>query len=253
MSDQNSPDPVSHPKKPPIVPLIPWLVSQIKRKRDERRAAQSEKETSEQRSARITADATRVIAVFAVVAGLVGISQAVIANRQLTAMQSQLTEMHEQTVTTRNQIRANIGDNPWRVDQVRENGQIVAWDFTPEWKNSGGTDAMEVRDWWGHTIIRRHYDSFNEVTCPPVGVPPPTHPFVVQTQHPFAQGAQRIDAADISKAGTHDVQIIFAGRVDYRDIFPDDPPHYVDWCSLVIPTNATNNDFSFFSLRQDAR
>jgi hypothetical protein len=78
--------------KPPVFPLFPWSIAKIKRKFQKCRADR-EKETSEQRSAMVTANATLVIAFFAIVAACVAISQAFIANRQLNAMQGQLDVM----------------------------------------------------------------------------------------------------------------------------------------------------------------
>jgi hypothetical protein len=81
--------------EPPILPLLPWAVAKLERKLQDRRAKR-EKEPPERRSARITANATRVIAFFALVAALVGFSQAIIADRQLSAMQGQLTALQDQ-------------------------------------------------------------------------------------------------------------------------------------------------------------
>jgi hypothetical protein len=92
LSDQQAGADTNPPRQPPILPLGPWCVAKIKSKFQERRA-QREKEKAQERSSRITANATIVIAFFALVAAIVGGSQAIIANRQLTAMQGQLNAM----------------------------------------------------------------------------------------------------------------------------------------------------------------
>jgi hypothetical protein len=136
VSNQIGSDAVSSPKEPPIVPFIPWLVYQIKRKCHKRRA-QREDENSQERSSRVTATATVVIAVFAVIAALVTISQAIIANRQLTAMQGQLNAMEADQ-------RPWVGIEPTIVSELSytENGMDVVIDL--RLRNFGKSPALNT-------------------------------------------------------------------------------------------------------------
>lgn len=87
MSDQRSGDDAASPSEPPIIPLWPWGVAKIKRKLHERRA-ERKNETSQDRFARRTANATVAIAVLAIVAATLGTMQWLVMQGQLEAMQA---------------------------------------------------------------------------------------------------------------------------------------------------------------------
>jgi hypothetical protein len=91
LSEHQASADASPTREPPIIPLGPWCIAKIKSKFHKRRA-EREEESAQDRSSRRTASATIWIAIFAVIAALVGISQAIIGNRQLSAMQGQLNE-----------------------------------------------------------------------------------------------------------------------------------------------------------------
>ena len=126
---------VQHPGPPPMRSI--WGIGYIKRKLHER-CSERKKETSQDRSSRRTATATILIAIFAVVAALVGISQAIIGNRQLTAMQGQLDAME-------------ADQRPW----IKPIFQIVGFKFTDagdaeitysvNFKNVGKSPAQNIK------------------------------------------------------------------------------------------------------------
>jgi hypothetical protein len=111
LSDQQASTDASPPNQPPIIPLVSWGVAKIKGKLHKRRA-EREKETAEDRSSRRTATATVWIAIFAVIAAFVGISQAIIGNRQLTAMQGQLNAMEAE-------------QRPWIATTIELAGDLI--------------------------------------------------------------------------------------------------------------------------------
>jgi hypothetical protein len=137
LGDQEGGESAGAPRNRPIIPLLPWCVAKIKIKLYERRSKR-EKETSQDRSSRRTANATIWIAIFAVVAALVGISQAIISNRQLTAMQGQLDAME-------------ADQRPW----IKPILQIVGFKFTGagdaeitylvNFKNVGKSPAQNIK------------------------------------------------------------------------------------------------------------
>jgi hypothetical protein len=75
-------------KEAAVIPLFPWLADRMKRYFHERKAPK-QKETTEERSSRVTAQATVVVATFAIVAALIAGSQAVIGNRTLDEMRAE--------------------------------------------------------------------------------------------------------------------------------------------------------------------
>lgn len=170
-----------------------------------------------------------------------------------THISGQLREMHAQTVTTRAQVRGNISPEPFIIDKVMENAQIAGWDVTPRWKNTGLTDALDIRMWWNIIPVDGHYDDIRKFDCPNVPEPVGISPLVAQPGHVFLQIAQRLPASLVLKALTHDAAIIVVGHVRYRDIFPDDPIHSIDWCNNVVPNDPASDKFSWISLKQDAR
>jgi hypothetical protein len=169
------------------------------------------------------------------------------------SISGQLREMHIQTLTTRAQVRANITENPWDVTQIRDNAQTVAWQITPQWKNVGNTDALEVRSDWAITIVPGRYTDPGTVPCASFTIPKYALPTVVQPTRTFAEPAKYVQAAEMLKALSREAAILVVGRVEYRDIFPDDAPHYIDWCNNAVPNDPGNNKFSFFGIRHKIR
>lgn len=87
MADQQDGDEPRSPREPPVIPLWPWCVAEIKRKLHERRA-ERKKETGQDRFSRRTANATVAIAVLAVVAAVLGGLQWKVMQGQLAAMEA---------------------------------------------------------------------------------------------------------------------------------------------------------------------
>jgi hypothetical protein len=71
---------------------------------------------------------------------------AVVAYKQLTATQGQLTEMQIQSAVTRTQLRANLKLTMANY-VINNDGKAFAWIFTPVWKNAGTTEALRANGW----------------------------------------------------------------------------------------------------------
>jgi hypothetical protein len=52
-------------------------------------------------------------------------------------------------------------------------------------------------------------------------------------------------AVDRAVGPDPDDVIYLIGRVQYNDIFPDTPLHYLDWCVAAVPANPILGQFSF--------
>jgi len=89
LANQKSGKDAGAPRKPHVIPFGPWCIAKIKRKLHERRAERN-KETSQDRFARRTANATVAIAVLTVVVAVVGGLQYCTFQGQLNVMQGEL-------------------------------------------------------------------------------------------------------------------------------------------------------------------
>jgi hypothetical protein len=168
------------------------------------------------------------------------------------SIEGQLHEMHQQTATTRAQVRANIareGIDHW---SLMENGNVIGWELSPKWKNTGATPAKDFQNWFVISFAEGTHGGWNQAQyCPSVPANPANiaAPVILEPQHGLTELSQRMFANDVGKISSNQGAVFVAGHVQYRDIFPDDPPHFIDWCVLVIPNNPSDNVFSFFNVK----
>ena len=183
---------------------------------------------------------------------------AIVAYFQLSAMRhtddainDQLKEMRLQTATTRAQIRANVAPQGIVTRAVSQNG-VTGWTLNPTWKNTGGTDAVDLRSWWALQIVEGA--EWTAKRCPAVAAPVNgTSSEILPPQSGIAQVSAFLSTTDATRAINHQIAVFAAGHVEYFDIFPDDPIHHVDWCILVIPNDIPNNIFSFLNMSQSTK
>jgi hypothetical protein len=265
LSDQQTGDAVPKPKEPPIAPLVPWLVYQIKRKCHERRA-QREKETAEERSSHVTARATVVIAFSAIVTTAIAIAAAIIANRTLTAIQGQLGEMRAERLINIAQTRANLVRDA--IAHAHTDGKklaavgekIVEYSFSPSWKNTGSTDARAWRGWFdlkafdiGPTIPR-HLGSND---CPRLDTPNPSpDERIIPRDGIVIQLAKFISIDDLTATVGDSATkfILMWGHMEFQDIyFPETPIHSDDWCVSIAPADLRQQSFSYISLKETVK
>jgi hypothetical protein len=104
----------------------------------------------------VTAWATGVIAVFAVVTAVVGVLQYLTFSDQLAAMRQQVDEMKNQRLLTMEQIRANMRWEQPDVMPVGSDGNLITgagqsifgYTFSPRWLNTGSTTAISFVAWF---------------------------------------------------------------------------------------------------------
>jgi hypothetical protein len=82
---------------------------------------------------------------------------------------------------------------------------------------------------------------------------PPADVFAreLQPTHSYLQLAQRISIEQLQKTAKGEAIIIIEGHFEYRDIFPDDPIHIIDWCSRLIPNDIPTKKVSFIDLKME--
>jgi hypothetical protein len=169
---------------------------------------------------------------------------------QFTAIKGQLKEMHEQTITTRSQIRANMVQEDIGHELRYESGQLSGIFFTPHWKNSGATDAINYVGWYRLAIFTGK-TNWTAADCPeprpPTDIP---DPIVVQAGHPLSQAGQFVTFDIISDVLKQQGVVFFSGHSEYRDIFPDDPVFHFDWCQRAVINDLGANAISFVIFRQ---
>jgi hypothetical protein len=161
--------------------------------------------------------------------------------------------MHQQTATTRAQVRANISADAFGFDRVTEKGMFTGWDVTPRWRNTGATDALDYKGIWGIFSKPGPNNSLNISDCPELTVPTDAQPTVIQAGHPFAQLARRFTVAQALQTQANEASSFVAGRLEYRDIFPDGPPHYLDWCSRIVVNDIDRDQVSLLTVKSISR
>ena len=175
------------------------------------------------------------------------------AQTMAEAALKQANEAHEQTITTRSQVRANISNDPFGLNRYFQNAMLMGWRITPHWRNSGPTDALNVRTVWGWRYVPGHVTGLGNIAdCPQFAFGDQT-PFVVQAGHPFAQLAQDLQMANLLQASAENGAIYVGGLIEYNDIFPDDPLHTVDWCSRMIPNDIDKDVASYVAVKEIIR
>jgi hypothetical protein len=169
------------------------------------------------------------------------------------SIEGQLGEMHQQTTTTRAQVRANISADVFGFDRIAQGGMFMGWDVTPRWRNTGATDALDYKGIWGISFKPGPKTGLDVSDCPELTIPPNTQPTVIQAGHPFAELAQRFTVAQALQTQANEASAFVSGRLEYRDIFPDDPLHYLDWCSRIVVNNIDRDQVSLLTVKSISR
>lgn len=123
--------------------MLPWGIAKIKSYLQKRRA-EKQKESPQDRSSRRTASATVWIAFFALIAALVGVSQAIIANRQLNALKAQIDAMQADQRPWIS-LSADLVE-PLNYSAVKGVYDVAVWHTTirPTLKNVGRSPATNL-------------------------------------------------------------------------------------------------------------
>lgn len=176
--------------------------------------------------------------------------------RSDVAIEGQLKEMRDQTATTRAQVRANMAQEDFVHEPVTENGIVTGWDISPRWKNSGATDASDLKGWWTLKFVaafNRPPKSWTGADCPKFETPfnfEGASTVVIPSGHPWTLVSTRLSSEVVTQVLNGKGAVFAFGHLQYRDIFPDNPIHYFNWCDLVSPYDAPHNGFSFLVLYQ---
>jgi hypothetical protein len=241
LGDQISGDIASSPSEPPIIPLGPWCIAKIKRKLHERRA-EKEKESAQDRSSRRLATATIWIASFTVVAALVGISQAIIANRQLNAMQTQADIMAADQRPWVYITNAMIEEPGPKFTDI---GAIIFLAFA--YKNVGHTPAKYAIIFSeAHVVSDAEYTKPSFQSCEERRKKPRRTLIDGIAIFPNQEGTQRTYATiapqNVARLkGDSPGTIVITGCVDY--LFPSGPDHHETRFFYELVNAGPNNTF----------
>lgn len=175
------------------------------------------------------------------------------AVRQAEAVNEQAGLLGKQYELSIIQTRANIRKSGIEGEVTyRTAGERIFWSFNSIFINVGGTDAIDVRYWWKWQAFQANMEArsgcpiaYNKQLDGPTAVIPPGQG--------KKQGVIRIPEADIVAASKGDASIFIAGRIEYRDIFPNTPDHFYNWCVKVVPNDIERNVFSFIDAEEEKR
>lgn len=186
----------------------------------------------------------------------VGISQLYIYYRQALILRGQLTEMEAQRLLTVAQLRANLRRDHPDIRPIGPDGQfadsgqqIAGWVVMPRWKNVGPTMAKDYIGWFKiFPFGGKPSHPLTAQDCPSLARPAeasnPSARTVIQPGQPLLQFGQRLSLRAGVRAHDGNGYILMVGHIQYRDIFPGTPPHYDDWCVVMIPNDINRNIWS---------
>lgn len=184
-----------------------------------------------------------------------------VMNAQLGAMKGQLEEAKNQRLTTIAQLRGTLRrESPTVHLMTEENelaraGQKVARiQFQPAWANAGATPIREITHWF---VIKSFENKEKRVLthgdCP---ANPPSEigraPLSLAQGTIFHEIAKGLPVEEVQGAKAEQRFILMWGRITYRDVFPDTPDHFHEWCVAVVPNDPMRSLFSFISLKENA-
>ncbi len=215
------------PKPRPTIVRVFRALKRYENRR--RRRAKSQHQANE----RMLARWTRHVGLFTGALVLVGIVTAVIFSRQLNVMQGQLDEMRTDALIHRNEVRARMQRNT--KSWLRPTGLAQTTDF----QNIGKSDAQEFSGWNEMKFfIKNDADRFDFRQHPDywsgrqgVSVPSNDTVSVVTVEIPDS---------DVRRAINREGFIIHWGYIEYKDIFPEDPIHFLYWC-VVLSIHPTSD------------
>lgn len=154
----------------------------------------------------------------------------------------QLDEMREQRLLTVAQLRANLAPQETQHKPIKINDQILSWDVNPTFKNLGGTDATDVRLWWAIKFIEG--SGLNSSNCP--ANPPPAVKVpatIIRRDGGITLFAHNLSALDVAKSNAGKGTVFIVGHIEYRDVFPDSPLRFFDWCWIALQSSQEGLSF----------
>jgi hypothetical protein len=175
--------------------------------------------------------------------------------KQSATMQGQLDQMKAQLLITKTTISAHI--IPLPVLPVAhsvhvENGIVTGWNINPQFINAGGTDAHDYRAWWDMDVSPGPFP--HEGVCPTHSYSDARPPMTIGPGLPLTLVAKILSLDEGTRAKDGKVVIYISGHMEYRDIFPDTPMHYYNWCSTIaVPNDIETNTFSFINVKIDTK
>jgi hypothetical protein len=144
----------------------------------------------------------------------------------LIAIRGQLVEMQTDSIIRKNEIRARIQRHT--TDEITATGLAEPTTLI----NIGKSDAQDFTGWNQMQFFepeaadrfdfRKNPDDWHKPVRTTIG---PNDSISLETQE--------ILTSDVRKAMNKDGVLIHWGYVEYRDIFPDNPLHFLHWCSLL--------------------
>ena len=202
--------------------------------------ADQKQHASQERAGNRTANATVAMAVASFAIFILGIAQYLVTN-------GQLGEMRAQRLMTVAQLQADLQQGNPEIDTYGPDGRpappdkATTWYFSPQWVNSGETDAVEYRGWFDIKPIA--FSHPHKITAADCWKPAPenTQPTIIHRGEPFRILAKKVTRADAITAESGKAVILLVGHIEYRDVFPDTPPHHRDWCTAEIPNDLDRN------------
>lgn len=244
-------------KRNPPRPSVIVRVFRYLKRRNNRRHQAEKKQTDRQRNELVMARWTRRVGIFTIVIAVISGISAWIFYGQQNIMQGQLDEMGKQRLMTIAQLRADLKQESPQITPIRSDEKpaqpgdsVVAWAVSPQWINSGETDARGYIGWFDLkplTFTKPHHVSAAD--CP-VPTRTPTKPTDIPRGQGFRMVAKKIELPNAERAEGGYGIILMVGHLEYRDIFPGTTEHHADWCTALLPNDLKQGLWSPFILFQ---
>jgi len=147
----------------------------------------------------------------------------------------------QQTIITKAQIAAYI--NFVTIDIEPISGGLS---ITPNWKNSGETEARNLQEAWTVDVIPDTINAHSFCSVPDKAIiDAPVSEWEPGVIHELI--TQNISSQAVQAAQAGVAQIVLVGSFRFFDVFAGDPQKIVNWCYLAEPQSSTS--FSYLTLK----
>jgi hypothetical protein len=164
---------------------------------------------------------------------------AVVAYKQLTATQGQLTEMQIQSAVTRTQLRANLKLTMANY-VINNDGKAFAWIFTPVWKNAGTTEALRANGWDDSQSFPNDAPEKFDFLHPRNKLPDVPFAKSIPQGDELMSPTRSLTVDEMKNITDNKGQAVIWGHMEYDDVFPHTPTHHIHYCLRIYPANISN-------------
>jgi hypothetical protein len=190
------------------------------------------------------------------------------ATKQLSVMQSQLSEMADSRKAAETQMRAGLTRFSPTLFPIGKDGKLMAkpdanlgaWDLSPKWKNVGTTQAIKFASTFEIRFFDRKFVSIDDIrsACPnPLNLSPTGGGggggLTIQQGEEKIESSQRLSLEDAAKLEKGQLIGLVVQNAVFHDVFPQTAPHHFYGCDVISISDARSSaSYSFPVLREES-